>query len=156
MNDEDQAWVRNWLRHATGDWGKEGPPDKPGWHLRMQLDRMRLRRPAAFQHLVLTDKQAQRIAAHAGWDDAHKPTERTPEEIAYVEARVTEITAAIAAVQRPTQAPAAGSAIARFIAERGRKPGELTREQLNIERAKAGIRQPAEHKPAEVPHGSDA
>lgn len=155
MNDEDQALVRNWLRHAAGDWGKEGAPDKPGWCLRMQLDRMRFRRPAAFQHLVLTDKQAQRIAAHAGWDDAHKPTERTPEEIAYVEARVTEITAAIAAVQRPTQAPAAGFN-ARFIAERGRKPGELTREQLATERAKAGIRQPAQHKSSKVPHGSDA
>lgn len=66
VNDQDQvaALVRNWQRHASGDWGKtQATPNS----LRYELGYYRDHHGEVFIRLVETDERAKRIARANGW-----------------------------------------------------------------------------------------
>jgi len=63
--EEDEAVLRNWQRHSSGDWGKTVPKD-PAKALRHELELYRQVRSALFAHLVATDERARFIAERAG------------------------------------------------------------------------------------------
>jgi hypothetical protein len=108
---EDRAWADAWIRYSRGDWGSDGKgnPHPPG-NLLWRLERVRKHRPRACVWLTLYEPRAAALAARAGWDDPHTG-ERTPEEIAHVEAVVAKLT--------PAREPASD------------RPHHLTTEQLN-------------------------
>jgi hypothetical protein len=66
LNDEDRAIVRNWERHASGDWGKNAAPRNPGSVMRNELTRLHRNRSRVFQHLVANHPLARRIAVSSG------------------------------------------------------------------------------------------
>jgi len=86
LEPEDRAWAQNWIRHASGDWGKlRDGADAPPGNLHTGLNVTRHHRPHAFQWLVLNHPIARTIAAKAGWDDPPK-TKPTEDEIQAVNA----------------------------------------------------------------------
>jgi hypothetical protein len=61
---EDQALIRNWQRHASGDWGNSSGSVR---RLAYELGYYRQYRPSVFARLVTGDERAQRIARANGW-----------------------------------------------------------------------------------------
>jgi hypothetical protein len=66
LTDENRSCVRNWQRHASGDWGKIIPVN-PQAALYRELDRWRRTRNPVFDHLVASDERAYSIAQRNGW-----------------------------------------------------------------------------------------
>lgn len=67
LNDEDRAWVRQWLRNEGGDWGRDrdgNPYSGSETHLQMRLARLHHNRPAAYAWLVRENHHAKQIAKH--------------------------------------------------------------------------------------------
>jgi len=67
---ERDAWVRNWQRHADGDWGRsrDGAPYRgDASQLKRDLARVKQFQASAYQHLIAIDPRAKRIATAAGW-----------------------------------------------------------------------------------------
>lgn len=65
LNEEDKAWVRNWERHAAGDWGK-AIPMRPELALANELKRLRKLRERAFAFLIANNEPARIIAQRIG------------------------------------------------------------------------------------------
>jgi hypothetical protein len=66
ITETDLAFVRNWERHASGDWGKTIPL-KPDIALFRELMRYRKSFERVFNHLVATNERARAIAQRNGW-----------------------------------------------------------------------------------------
>lgn len=139
LNDEEIAWIDNWQKHRRGDWGaaKDGTMcSGSAKRLRFELSLMRKCKERAFKWLALHDDEAARIAAMEGWTDSN-PCDPTDEERQAVAERVRQ---AISAIGRSCSPEASASDqksqsleiefANRFLAEHGRKPGEVSDEHL--------------------------
>lgn len=70
MNDEDKAWAKNWMRHANGDWGKQGRVEDQSEdeQLCLQLQRMRHTKSAAYDWLITHNAYAKALAERTGME----------------------------------------------------------------------------------------
>ena len=78
--DEDMAWVRNWERHASNNWGKNIPV-RPDVALRAELGRLRQYRKGAFEHLIATNDRARFIAQRNSWMPNKRAASDIPSEV---------------------------------------------------------------------------
>ena len=171
LSREDRLILANFERDRDDGFSRINAPSFRA-KLAIRLSTYRRHYPALFRHIVRTDLEAAAIAVQYGWtEDAetahYSPDKRTDEERARASVTVAEAIQAMAQQRRPTATfpadrPGVGrkldeavqqvkEAAAAFERVRGRKPGELSPEQLAEARARAGIKTPPPRPPNVVP-----
>jgi hypothetical protein len=158
MPASDRAMVMFWNQYKTGERKFDQNVTMKGW-----LAMIRNPAPAAFDYLIRTDNLAAEIAIEAGWETEKRQGDPSDEEKAYVSERVRDCLGASTrtfddlkstiapdamAQHVPPQPPvsrdvpgegesALDKAKVQFESKHGRKPGQVSPEQLEAVRQRA-------------------